>query len=359
MIMQNGTRKLGKGKIIISITAILLLLTFVILYFQIWKKPIEVDSGVAQHHLTFSGHSDVVRKVAFSPDGELIASASVDKTVKIWRKRDGQIVRTLEHPAGLTGVKFSPDGSYLVTSSYDSNVRLWRVADGTLLKTFEGNQKTVWEIAFSPDGKTIASCGEDNTVKLWDVNQGNLIRTFEGHTLNIWSVAFSPDGNKLASGSFDRKIKIWNVSDGQLIRTLEGHTQAVLSVAFSKDGRYLVSGGDDSTARLWNVTDGSLIRAFQEDSEHIYSVDISFDGKRLLTGGRDRNIFGEFVQNFFGVSDSNKWVTVRLWNVEDGKLIQTFSQHSNDVFSVAFSPDGEWIASASEDKTVSLWRLSK
>lgn len=168
-----------------------------------------------------------------------------------------------------------------------------------------------------PDGKTIASGGEDKTITLWDINQGSLLRTLEGHFLNIWSVAFSPDSSRLASGSFDRKIKIWNFNDGQLIKTLEGHTQAVLSVAFSKDGQFLVR------------------------------------------GGRDRNIVGEFIQKIFGASDSSKWVTVRLWNVEDGKLIQTFAHHSNDVFSVAFSPDGKWIVTAGEDKSVSILQLTR
>jgi WD40 repeat protein len=186
-----------------------------------------------------------------------------------------------------------------------------------------------------------------------------LLRTLEGHSLNVWSVAFSPDGKLLASGSFDKKINIWNVTDGKLIRTISGHSEAVLSVAFSKDGRYLASGSDDRTVKLWNVADGNLLRSFQGDSEHIYSVALSPDGKWLLSGGRDKNTLGELIQNIFGDSDSNKWVTVRLWNLEDGKLLQTFAQHSNDVFSVAFSPDSKWIASASEDKTVGVWQLSQ
>lgn len=359
MTLNPGKKKLGKGKIIIPIIAILLLFTFVILYFQIWKKPIEINSGIAKHHLTFTGHSDVVWKAVFSPDGELIASASVDKTVKIWQKKDGQIIRTLQHPTGITALAFSSDGNYLATSSYDSNVRLWQVSDGALLKTFAGNGQTLWTVAFSPDGNTIATGGEDKSVKLWNVNDGSLLRTLEGHSLNIWWVAFSPDSSKVASASFDTNIKIWSVDDGQLIRTISGHTQAVLSVSFSKDGQYLVSSSDDSTAKLWNANDGKLIRSFQEDSEHIYSVAISPDGKRLLTGGRDRNIVGEFIQNFFGASDTNKWVTVRLWNIEDGKLIQTFTDHSNDVFSVAFSPDGKWIATAGEDKSVNVLQLTQ
>ncbi|HEX8422910.1 MAG TPA: hypothetical protein VF634_05840, partial [Pyrinomonadaceae bacterium] len=136
------------------------------------------------------------------------------------------------------------------------------------------------------------------------------------------------------------------------------HTEAVLCVEFSRDGRYLVSGGDDSTVKLWNAGDGKLIRSFGGDSEHIYSVAFSPDGKRILSGGRDKSTLGELWQNFFGTSDSDRGVTVRLWNSADGGLLQTFAQHSNDVYSVAFSPDGAWFASASEDKTVGLWQFT-
>jgi len=356
--MQLETKKLSKRKRKIVITAILLILIFTSLYFQLWKSPDLVDSGIAKHHLTFTGHSGIVFEVMFSPDGELLASGSVDNTVSIWQKKDGKILHTLRHPLGVTALAFSPDGNYLVTGSYDSNVRLWRVADSALLKTFAGSSKTIWTVAFSPDGKTVASGGEDNLIRLWNVNDGNLLRTLEGHSLNIWSVAFSPDGSRLASGSFDKTIKVWNANDGQLIRTMTGHSEAVLSVAFSKDGQYLASGGDDSTLRLWNALDGNLLRTFAGDSEHIYSVAFSPDGKWILTGGRDKNTFGEFLQNIFGDSNFNKGVTVRLWRAADAQVVHTFAHHSNDVFTVAFSPDGAWFASASEDRTVTVWQLS-
>ncbi|MDQ1525103.1 MAG: hypothetical protein QOE47_3027, partial [Pyrinomonadaceae bacterium] len=148
--MQAETKRGGAWKRILAVTAaLLLLLTLGLLFFQAWQTPVKVDSGLAKHHLTFTGHAERLFEVQFSPNGELLASGGVDGAVNIWRKQDGQVVRTLAHPAGVTALAFSPDGTYLATASYDAQVRLWRVADGTLQKTFSGHTNTVWAIAYS------------------------------------------------------------------------------------------------------------------------------------------------------------------------------------------------------------------
>ncbi|MBL7960637.1 WD40 repeat domain-containing protein, partial [bacterium] len=210
--------------------------------------------------------------------------------------------------------------------------------------------------SFSPDGKKIASCGEDRTVKLWDVEKGTLIRTFDGHQLNVWSLKFTPNGDRLVSGSYDKTLKIWSLNDGNLIKTLEGHTDAVVDLSISPDGLTLASGSDDATIKLWNLNDGSLIKTLEGGGEHVQALAFSPDGKKLLSGGRDKTGFGEFLQNIFGDSEYNKGISMRLWDLPTGLMIQEFSEHANDVNDVAFSPDGQWIASASSDKTVRLWQ---
>lgn len=200
----------------------------------------------------------------------------------------------------------------------------------------------MWSVTFSPDGQRLASSGEDKTVKLWRVSDGAALRTLTGHTLNVWSVA----------------VKLWRADTGRLVKTFSGHKQAVVSVAFSPNSQLLASGGDDSSIRLWRVKDGTLVNTLTGGSDHVYTVAFSPDGKWLASGGRERGALGTLWRRIAGNrARSRKGKTVRLWRVRDGALQQALAEHSGDVWSVAFSPDGKWLASSSEDKTVKLWRL--
>jgi len=311
----------------------------------------------AHLHSTFTGHSAEGRQVAFSPDAQVLATSSVDGTVRLSRVPDGQLTRTLTHPEGVTSISFSPDGQLLASGSYDHTVRLWLTRDGTLLRTLTGHEGTVWSVAFSPDGQSIASCGEDKTVRLWRLSDGVLPKTCSGHTLNVWSVAFSPDGQWLASGSFDKTVKLWRAETGTLVRTLSGHAEAVVHVAFSPNGQLLASGGDDSSIRVWDVQDGKLVNTLTSGTDHVYTVAFSPDGQWLASGGRGQGAFGTLWKQMVGPRFSANGNTVRLWRVSDGTLQLILSEHSDDVWSVAFSSDGRWLASSSEDKTVKLWQL--
>ena len=311
----------------------------------------------ARLRYTIVDHTEVMRQIAFSPDGQLLATSSVDSTVRLWRLSDGKLARIIRHPEAVTSVAFSPDGQWLVSGSYDGAARLWRLGDGMLARTLKGHTGTVWSVAFSPDGQRVATSGEDKTIRLWRASDGALLSTLKGHTLNVWSVVFSPDGRLVGSGSFDKTIKLWRADTGALVRTLAGSGEAVTHIDFSPDGQLLASASDDKLIRLWRVSDGRPIRSLA-GSDHVYAVAFSRDGQWLASGGRARGNLATLWQQFFGnrlLGGNGK--TARLWRVSDGALQQELSGHSDDVWAVALSPDGKWLATAGLDKVVKVWTL--
>jgi WD40 repeat protein len=317
------------------------------------------------------GHEAAVNAVAFSPDSQMIASASDDRTVKLWQP-DGTLLRTIYgHSDRVWGIAFSPDGQTFASASWDRTIKLWKL-DGTLLTTLKGHQAAVNAVAFSPDGQKFASVSDDQTVKLWQ-SDGTLIRTIKGHEAAVYGITFSPDGQTLASASDDKTVKLWQ-SDGTLIRTIKGHEGAVWGVAFSPDGQTLASASDDQTVKLWN-RDGTLLATLNGHNAEVYGVAFSPDGQTIASTSNDRTVklwqpnsslltrlsdhsaevwgvaFSPNGQTIASASGDN---TVKLWH-QDGTLIHTLSGHSTTVYRVTFSPDGQTIASASGDKTVKLW----
>ena len=349
-------RKKGKRKLFIILP--LLIIVGVLAYCQLLYKSERVDNGMATLEKVFDKHKDIVTSVRFSPGDSLLITSSVDSTIRIWRRESGEIVKEIKQTSGIAYMDLSNDGNYVVTGGYDSTVRLWRIADGALIKEFKGHSGTVWTVAFSNDGKKIVSGGNDGLVNIWDVESGNLLHKLQGHKRIVWSVKFSPDGTKVASSSFDFSVKLWNVDDGKLVWDNKEHKETVVDIAFSHDGKLLASTSDDKTIKIWNVAEQKLIRTMKV-AEHVQAVTFSPDDKRLMTGGRDKPMIGEFLQEIFGDSKFNPGVSARLWDVESGKLLQTFTTHANDVMDVAYSSDGKWIATASADKTVDLWRLDR
>jgi WD40 repeat protein len=352
--MKTASRSRKKARLVLLFVAVLIV--GILLYFQLLYKSERVDEGIVNLERMIAHHHDVVTAVRFNSNDSLIISSSVDKTIRISERISGKILRSIHQHEGITYFDISRSGEHIVTASYDGKIRLWRIFDGLLLKEFPGHRGTVWTVAFSADGETVASSGEDKLIKLWNVETGRLIRELKGHSLNVWSVKFNHDGTKLATCSFDRSFKIWNVIDGRLLMDNISHKQAVVDIAFSHDGTILASVSDDKTIRLWRTHDGSLIR-MMEVPEHVQAAEFSPNNKFLLTGGRDKPAIGELLQNLFGDSKINKGVSARLWNVSGGTLLHTFTAHANDVNDVAFSHNGEWIATASADKTVGLWRV--
>jgi len=205
------------------------------------------------------------------------------------------LLRTLERSGGFVkSVVFSPNGQVLASGSSDRTIRLWNPSTGELLRSFPGLPDVVISMAFfSVDGRLLASAHFDKAIRLWNLHTGELLHTLTGHSRAVDSVAISPDRQALASGSRDWTVKLWDLQTGKLLRSFLGHSDEVRSVAINTDGWILASGSsglNDHTIRLWNLHTGELLCTITQDVDLVYCLAFSPDGKILVSGGSDESI---------------------------------------------------------------------
>jgi WD40 domain-containing protein len=200
-------------------------------------------------------HAKDVNGLALSRDSGSLLTCSDDGIVYLWNVGTGELIRKYTgHSNYVYAVAFSPDGRYVASGGVDKTVRVFDLNGGNLIKTFDGHNESVTNVAFTSDSRFILSSG-DSSIHLWDLQSGKEApRRFDGqHSGRIPAMALSPDGRRLATGGDDRTIKIWDVATGKMLHSFAGHTDTVLCVAFSHDGRRLVSGSFDRTVRIWNL----------------------------------------------------------------------------------------------------------
>ena len=294
-----------------------------------------------------SGHRAPVTSVSFSPDGQTIASGSLDGTIRLWDTGTGSLQHTLTVPEdNTTSVSFSPNGKMLAGVSLNGTVNLWDTDTGQHLLTpientgtFGGDVPVLENVSFSPDGKILASGAyDDKTIHLWDTDTGNPIGALTGHTDVVLTIAFSPDRNVIASGSKDNTIRLWDAGTGSLLRTLTEHNWSINSIAFSPDGKTL-AGVSDGRFFLWDAGTGNLVHAPIRPNYNLYIKSVAFnpDGKTFVSVSRGKS------------------QRISLWHTDTWQRPEIFTDHTGAINSVAFSPNGQTIASGGRDGRLYLW----
>jgi len=295
-----------------------------------------------------SGHSDDIRAIAFSPDGTLLATGSVDRTARLWDAATGAPFAVLDgHSNGVSAVAFSPDGKRVATASggsFDSTARLWNVVAGSELHTLAGHTDKLVAIRFTSDGGRVVTASADRTARIWDVPTAREIAVLAGHAGPLTGLVVSADGGRIATSSTDGTARLWDAVSARELFVLKGHEKGVTSLALSPDGSLLVTGSEDTSGRLWNATTGGVRAVLQGHTGGITSVAFSPDGKRCVTGSSDK--------------------TARIWDADTGESIAVLQGHSTGITGVSFSPDGSRLVTVAvgqwgaEEPTSRLWDVA-
>jgi len=326
------------------------------------------DANTGAYLSQYSECSYGANSVVWSPDGQKIVLGTTTGVICVWDTSNDRVnfldsitgSRFIGEPyGGIISATWSPDGSRLAYCSEEGTMRVWNISTNQRIFSYEGHSGDIRSIAWSPDGNKLASASDDSTVHVWDANQGKHLLTYTGHSKQVSAVAWSPSGKELASSSADLTVKIWNGNTGQIITSHKTFAYCTLSVAWSpvgppyqmiwadrfdhmnavswaNDGSKLAFGSNDRTmnVQIKDIATNKQLFAYTH-SHQVFTVAWSPNDQKLASGGEDG--------------------TVQIWNSTVGKHLQTYKAHSDYVSNVTWSPDGRRIASCSRDKTVRIW----
>ena len=313
------------------------------------KINIYNTEGVLQQ--TLNAHSGAVLDIDFRPlppvdnnskNNYLMASASTDKTVRLWRINQSAVVKD----QGITSIANSPiNAAAFATADVAGKIKIWQLSNNNqeLIHSLPGHQSTINQITYSQDGKLLASASAEDEIKIWDTESGELIDTLKTESpqaRGINSISFSQDRNFLIAADEDKTIQIWDLTNSTILSSFTGHSDRIQTITVSPDNKIIASAGNDRTIKIWNIK-GELLQTIAKHDQEINSLQFTADSKILASASSDN--------------------TIKLWQVKSSgtikpKELYVLSGHQNGITSLAFSQDGKLLVSGSGDRTIKLWQ---
>jgi len=305
------------------------------------RKVIIWDSHTGTARSVLHGHTAWVWSLAFDATGERLVSAGSDHSARLWDSATGQQIAELSgHTGSIDMAVFDAGGSRVLTASRDATVRMWDAFTGEPLTHFMGHGNAVASAAFDPGGARIVSASSDRTARIWDAATGETTAILDGYEWDVVSASFSPDGSRVVTASFDGSVRTWGASDGQPLWTIRAHKNGALGAEFVDGGRQIFSYGWDLTAGLWNSGSGqALARMGREDTAE------GLLGRAVISPRMD----------FVAIALNTDRAT--LWDPTTAARLATLPSHGAELVTAAFSPDGQRLAIADSKGLVRISRL--
>lgn len=291
---------------------------------------------------TLTGHQGEITAIALSPDGELIASGSTDRTIKLW-SLDGELLYTWPgksfrflqgHQDRITALRFSPSSEILISSSADGTIKQWDLNSGDLFSSLPGHGWGVATIALSPEEPLLVSGSDDGLIQLWDLETEALITNLVQLTQPITALIIDSVGETVWSSS-GKSICQWDLSTDRMLSALKGHAEGVSAIALRSDNCTLISGGNDKLLKIWNLNTGQQQKVIAAHRDQINAIAIHPNQPIFASASED--------------------TTIKLWDLWTGERLTTL-RHAWGVNAIGFSVDGELLISGSADETIKIWQ---